>query len=169
MWPGGGLLYDGFMKRAYLADAQTEERSALRLMLLDLNLQVIGEAADWPTTLAQAPASRPNMVVDWGLVANGLGAVHSSSSVGTSGQPLVKLRLACATAVVIVLISYLDALQQAALSAGASPAHENGGTDLRRTGPYIGPGLARSGLFCGRQSCRQQKGDRAGDLWPSLP
>ena len=30
---GGFLLYDGFMKRVYLADAQTEERSALRLML----------------------------------------------------------------------------------------------------------------------------------------
>jgi AmiR/NasT family two-component response regulator len=66
---GGGLLYDGSMKRAYLADAQTEERSALRLMLLHLNLQVVGEAADWPTTLAQAPATRPDMVVvDWDLV-----------------------------------------------------------------------------------------------------
>ena len=39
---GGGLWYDGFMKRVYLADAQTEERSALRLMLLDLNLQSDG-------------------------------------------------------------------------------------------------------------------------------
>jgi len=39
------------MKRVYLADAQTEERSALRLMLLELNLQVVGEAADWPTAL----------------------------------------------------------------------------------------------------------------------
>jgi DNA-binding NarL/FixJ family response regulator len=58
------------MKRVYLADAQTEERSALRLMLLHLDLQVVGEAADWPTALAQAPVTRPDMVVvDWDLVA----------------------------------------------------------------------------------------------------
>jgi DNA-binding NarL/FixJ family response regulator len=117
---GGGLLYDGFMKRVYLADAQTDERSALRLMLLHLNLQVVGEAADWPTALAQAPATRPDMVVvDWDLVANGSGAAHSSSSDGTSGHALAELRLVCPTAVVIVLISHLDARQQAALSAGA--------------------------------------------------
>ena len=65
---GRVLLYDGFMKRVYLADAQTDERSALRLMLLHLNLQVVGEAADWPTALAQAPVTRPDLVVDWGLV-----------------------------------------------------------------------------------------------------
>jgi DNA-binding NarL/FixJ family response regulator len=121
---GGVLLYNEFMKRVYLADAQTEERSALRLMLLDLNLQVVGEAADWPTALAQAPATRPDMVVvDWDLVAKGSDAAHSSSSSaspeGTSGQALAELRLACPTALVIVLISHLDARQQAALSAGA--------------------------------------------------
>ena len=120
---GGVLLYDGFMKRVYLADAQTEERSALRLMLLDLNLQVVGEAADWLTALAQAPDTRPDMVVvDWDLVAKGSGAAHTSSladSEGTSGQALAELRVACPTALVIVLISHLDARQQAALSAGA--------------------------------------------------
>jgi DNA-binding NarL/FixJ family response regulator len=117
---GGVLLYDGCMKRVYLADAQTEERAALRLMLLDLDLQVIGEAADWSTALAQAPATRPDMVVvDWNLVAKGAGAAHSSSSEGASGQALAELRLACPTAIVIVLISHLDARQQAALSAGA--------------------------------------------------
>jgi DNA-binding NarL/FixJ family response regulator len=117
-------LYDGCMKRVYLADAQAEERSALRLMLLDLSLQVVGEAADWPTALAQAPATHPDMVVvDWDLVAMGSGAAHwtgsSASSEGTSGQALAELRQACPTTVVIVLISHLDARQQAALSAGA--------------------------------------------------
>ena len=120
---GGVLLYDGSMKRVYLADAQTEERSALRLMLLDLNLEVVGEAADWPTALDQAPATRPDMVVvDWDLVANGSSAKHSGSSAsseGTSGEAMAELRLACPTALVIVLISHLDARQQAALSAGA--------------------------------------------------
>ena len=47
---------------------------AFRLMLQDLNMQVVGEAADWPTALALAPATRPDMVVvDWGLVADGSG------------------------------------------------------------------------------------------------
>ena len=120
---GGFLLYDESMKRVYLADAQTEERSALRLMLADLDLQVVGEATDWVTALAQAPATRPDMVVvDWDLVADGSGAAHSGSSpgsAGTSGQALAELRLACPGAIVIVLISHLDARQQAALSAGA--------------------------------------------------
>jgi len=34
------------MTRVYVADALTAERSALRLMLLDLNMKVAGEAAD---------------------------------------------------------------------------------------------------------------------------
>jgi DNA-binding NarL/FixJ family response regulator len=114
---GGGLLYDGFMKRVYLADAQTEERSALRLILLDLNLQVVGEAADWPTAMSQAAATRPDMlVVDWDLVADGSCATHSAP---LAGQALAELRSTCPAATVIVLISHLDARQQAALSAGA--------------------------------------------------
>ncbi|HKZ85848.1 MAG TPA: response regulator [Anaerolineae bacterium] len=96
------------MTRVYLADAQRAERSALRLLLLDLNMEVVGEAADWPDTLAQAPATHPDMLlVDWDLLAN------------RSGADLAELRVACAAAVVIVLISHLDARQQAALSAGA--------------------------------------------------
>ena len=96
------------MTRVYLADAQRAERSALRLLLLDLNMEVVGEAADWPDTLAQAPATHPDMLlVDWDSLAN------------RSGADLAELRVACAAAVVIVLISHLDARQQAALSAGA--------------------------------------------------
>ena len=96
------------MTRVYLADAQRAERSALRLLLLDLNIEVVGEAADWPDTLAQAPATHPDMLlVDWDLLAN------------RSCADLAELRVACAAAVVIVLISHLDARQQAALSAGA--------------------------------------------------
>jgi DNA-binding NarL/FixJ family response regulator len=56
------------------------------------------------------------VVVDWDLVAEGAGATHSAP---VTGQALAELRLACPTAVVIVLISHLDARQQAALSAGA--------------------------------------------------
>lgn len=96
------------MTRVYLADAQLAERTALRLLLLDLKMQVVGEAADWPTTLAQAPATRPDMlVVDWDLLAKG------------SSTALAAMRALCPAALVIVLISHLDARHQAALSAGA--------------------------------------------------
>ena len=57
------------MTRVYLADAKTDERSALRLLLVDLNMDMAGEAADWLTTLAQAPISRTEMLlVDWDLL-----------------------------------------------------------------------------------------------------
>jgi len=45
------------MTRIFLADAQFEERAALRLVILDLGMEFAGEAADWTTTLAQAPAT----------------------------------------------------------------------------------------------------------------
>jgi DNA-binding NarL/FixJ family response regulator len=96
------------MTRVYLADSQPEERSALRLLLLDLDMEVVGEAADWATALAQAPVSRTDMLlVDWDLLPSAPTAA------------LEKLRQACPAALVIILISHLDARQQAALSAGA--------------------------------------------------
>jgi DNA-binding NarL/FixJ family response regulator len=96
------------MKRVYLADSLSDERRAFRLLFQDLKMKVVGEAADWPTALAQAPATRPDiLMVDWGLVADG------------SGPGLAELRMACPAAMVIVLISHLSAREQAALSAGA--------------------------------------------------
>jgi DNA-binding NarL/FixJ family response regulator len=96
------------MTRVYIADAIPEERSALRLVLLDLKMDIAGEAADWATTLAQAPISRTDMLlIDWGLLPNSPTAA------------LDELRKACPAALVIILISHLDARQQAALSAGA--------------------------------------------------
>jgi len=96
------------MTRVYLADARPEERSALRLVLLDLKMEVIGEAADWDTTLAEAPISQTDiLLVDWDLLPD------------FSGGALADLRSACPAALVVVLISHLDARAQAALSAGA--------------------------------------------------
>jgi DNA-binding NarL/FixJ family response regulator len=118
---GEWLLYYEYMTRVYVADALTEERSALRLMLLDLNMEVVGEAADWVTTLAQAPVSRTDMLlIDWGLLP------HTSPSVA-----LDELRTACPAALVIILISHLDARQQAALSAGADAFISKGETPER--------------------------------------
>jgi DNA-binding NarL/FixJ family response regulator len=109
------------MTRVYLADAPREERSALRLLLLDLNMEVVGEAADWPTTLALAPATSLDMLlVDWGLLPVDLGV-----------QSLAELRLACPNAIVVVLISHLDARHQAALSAGADAFISKGETPER--------------------------------------
>jgi DNA-binding NarL/FixJ family response regulator len=97
------------MTRVFLADGISEERSSLRLMLLDLNMEIAGEAADWPTTLAQAPISHTDMLlVDWDL----LPIAEPTAALG-------ELRKACPEALVIILISHLDARQQAALSAGA--------------------------------------------------
>jgi len=88
--------------------------------LQDLKMRVVGEAADWPTALAQAPATSPDMVmVDWGLVAAG------------SGGDLAELRMSCPAAVVIVLISPLSAREQAALSAGADAFISKGETSDR--------------------------------------
>jgi DNA-binding NarL/FixJ family response regulator len=107
--PGEFVLYHEYMTRVYVADALTEERSALRLMLLDLNMEVVGEAADWATALVQAPVSFTDMLlVDWDL----LPRISPTAA-------LEELRSACPAALVIILISHLDARQQAALSSGA--------------------------------------------------
>lgn len=96
------------MTRIYLADAKPQERSALRLLLLDLKMEVVGEAADWPTALAQVPVSRTEiLLVDWDLLPL------------TPASALEGLRRACPGAIVVVLISHLESRQQAALSAGA--------------------------------------------------
>jgi len=109
-----------YMTRVYLADAKPEERSALRLLILDLKMEVVGEAADWLTTLAQVPISRIDiLLVEWDLLPN------------TPSRALEELRKACPAALVIVLISHLDARQQAALSAGADAFISKGETPER--------------------------------------
>ena len=114
-------MYDAYMTRVYVADALTEERSALRLMLLDLHMEVVGEAADWATTLAQAPLKQTDLLlIDWGLLPT-----------NTPTMALDELRTACPAALVIVLISHLDARQQAALSAGADAFISKGETPER--------------------------------------
>jgi len=96
------------MTRVYLADAKPEERAALRLLLLDLKMEVAGEAADWFTTLVKVPISRTDiLLVDWDLLPSAPSAAFD------------ELRKACPTALVVVLISHMDARTQAAFSAGA--------------------------------------------------
>jgi DNA-binding NarL/FixJ family response regulator len=117
---GEFLSYDNDMTRVFIADAKPEERSALRLVLLDLKMEVVGEAADWTSTLAQAPVNRTEMLlIDWDLLPNSPTAA------------LEELRKACPSALVIILISHLDARQQAALSAGADAFISKGETPER--------------------------------------
>ncbi len=118
---GEFVLYDETMPRVFIADALPEERSALRLVLLDLNMDVVGEAATWAITLAQAPSLRPDMVlIDWSMLPD-----------ATQSAALVGLREACPGALVIVLISHLNARDQAALSAGADTFISKGETPER--------------------------------------
>jgi DNA-binding NarL/FixJ family response regulator len=105
---GKFVPYDECMTRVYIADAKTEERSALRLVLQDLKMDIAGEAADWATTLVLVPVSRTDMLlIEWDLLPN------------SPSDSLNILRKACPTALIIILISHLDARQQAALSVGA--------------------------------------------------
>ena len=114
-------LYYKDMTRVYLADERPEERLALRLLLLDLKMEVVGEAADWFTTLVQVPINRVDMLlVDWDLLPN------NAPNVALNG-----LRKACPAALVVVLISHLDARTQAALSAGADAFISKGETPAR--------------------------------------
>jgi DNA-binding NarL/FixJ family response regulator len=96
------------MTRVYLADAQLDDRSALRLLLADLNLELAGEAANWTNTLVEAPPKESDiLLVDWDLLSS------------APSNALDELRAACPAAPVIVLLSHLDARQQAAVSIGA--------------------------------------------------
>jgi DNA-binding NarL/FixJ family response regulator len=109
------------MTRVYVSDAKPEERSALRLLLLDLKMEVVGEASDWFTTLVEVPVSRIDMLlVDWDLLPK------NAPNIALDG-----LRKACPAALIVVLISHLEARQQAALSAGADAFISKGETPER--------------------------------------
>jgi DNA-binding NarL/FixJ family response regulator len=108
------------MTRVYLADALSEERSALRLLLLDLKMEVVGEAADWPTTLANAPGTRLNMLlVEWNILPD------------NPEEALNELRRRCPATLIIILISHLAAREQAAKSIGADSFISKGETPER--------------------------------------
>jgi DNA-binding NarL/FixJ family response regulator len=97
------------MTRVFIADGNRDERLAFRLLLLDLKMEVVGEAEDWTATLANAPTSRLDLLlIDWNLLPRSI-----------PNTALDALRMVCPTAMIIVLISQLDARQQAALLSGA--------------------------------------------------
>ena len=110
------------MSRVYIADSFTEKRSALRLVLLDLNLEIAGEANDWSTALAQAPVCRTDiLLVDWDLLPS------------TPGEALLQVREACPAALIILLASHLDPHKQDTLTACADAIINKGETPERVT------------------------------------
>ena len=108
------------MTRVYLADAKVDERSALRLLLLDLKMEVIGETDNWSTTLAQASVSRIDMLL-----------VESDLLPSSTSAAFEEFRKACPAALVIVLIGHLDDRHQAALAVGADAFISKGETPDR--------------------------------------
>ena len=110
------------MTRVFLADAKSETRSALRLLLADMKMQVVGEAVDWTSTMAQIPTTNPDMLVMvWELAANAY-----------AGGVLAELRASHPNMRVVVLSSQLEA-RQAALHAGADAFITIGDTPDRVT------------------------------------
>jgi DNA-binding NarL/FixJ family response regulator len=96
------------MIRVYIASAKSEERSALRRMLVEQKMQVVGESSDWFTTLAKAPSTNFNLLlVDWDIL-------PMNAATGLS-----EIRQACTYSIIVVLTSQRDVLKQVALSAGA--------------------------------------------------
>ncbi len=94
------------MTRVYVADGQSVERSAFRLLLNDLHMQVAGEAGRWDTVMAEVPEIGPDvLLVEWDVLPQ-----HSATV-------LEALRASCKKGMVIILLfNYLDASQQADLS-----------------------------------------------------
>lgn len=106
------------MTNVFLAESQLGTRSALRLLLRDLDMHVVGETDSWLTTLSEASGTKPDMlVVDWNLI--------------PTDTSLRELRATCPDAVVIVLVSHLDARQQAARTTGADSFISKGETPDR--------------------------------------
>ena len=96
------------MTRVYLASAMSLERSALRVMLLDLNMEVAGEGDKWSTTLAQTPICRTDiLMMDWEVFPT------------APSTALDELHKACPKTLVIILIGSLMDRQQTALSTDA--------------------------------------------------
>jgi DNA-binding NarL/FixJ family response regulator len=96
------------MTRVYVADALTKERSALRLLLLDLNMEVVGEAVDWLTIIANAPATGPDMLLmDWALLPMKMGP-----------ESLINLRTLCPQEMVVVMLSNANAHQPTVRATG---------------------------------------------------
>ena len=94
------------MSCAFIADSQCVERFAVRLLLMQVDIEVAGEAADWSDLVARAHSTRAELLlVDWDLL---------------SSQPardIEELGYKCPGAMITVLISHPDVERQALIEA----------------------------------------------------
>ena len=96
------------MIRTLIAASHSEERAALRSLLLSMDLQVAGEACDLQDAITVATNIQPGMVVvDWDLFRP------------PYITPLDALRAVCPASVSFVLLSRLNVRQHAELLSGA--------------------------------------------------
>ena len=103
------------MKRVFIADARFNERSDLRLLLVDIAMQVVGEAAGWPSVLTFGPTTHPDVVVvDWGLISTRCVAA------------MRELRKAYPSAVLMIVPGHMDAQQRSKLIAGTDEFIDKG-------------------------------------------
>jgi len=102
---GEFLFYYVLMTNVFLADAYLEERSALRLMLKDLKMRVIGEASDLSTALTLPSMHTSDMI----LVDENLLPKENMAA-------LMELRTTCPRAIVVVLVNQFDVKMQSAIS-----------------------------------------------------
>jgi DNA-binding NarL/FixJ family response regulator len=102
-------FYYVYMIRVFTADALPHERAALRLLLFVLNLEMVGEAANWLDTLDNAPRVQTELLlVDFDLLP----------------QPAVlaldEFRKLCPAVQVVILAWCLDGREHALLADGAN-------------------------------------------------
>lgn len=75
-------------------------------MLLDTNLEVVGEAADWFTTIVEVLVSHVDMLLlDWDVL-----------PINSPDAALNELRKTCPSMLIVIFINQQDAQKQAALS-----------------------------------------------------
>jgi DNA-binding NarL/FixJ family response regulator len=111
----GRLFYNVRVKRVFIADARFNERSDLRQLLVDVAMQVVGEAAGWRSVLTFGPTTHPDVVVvDWGLVSTRCVAA------------MRELRKAYPSAVLMIVPGHMDAHQRSKLIAGTDEFNDKG-------------------------------------------
>jgi hypothetical protein len=111
----GRLFYNNRVKRVFIADARVNERSDLRLRLVDIAMQVVGEAAGWRSVLTFGPTTHPDVVVvDWGLISTRCVAA------------MKELRHAYPSAVLMIVPGHMNAHQRSKLVAGTDENIDKG-------------------------------------------
>ena len=96
------------MMHVFLAAFQIDARAALRLLLFNSGMQVVGESADWATTLHLAQETQPQLVL-----------IDAELIPCVTHNRLTPLRHICPTANIIVLVNQLNTHHHATLAAEA--------------------------------------------------